>query len=208
MTFIFDIDDTICDTDGYSEKYIENFFIQHKIPYKKTGKQTRFAEAKFDWTEEEAIKWYKVYGDEMALEFPCKEGAKELINSLYDQGHRIVIATARETVWHNTPVLVTKLWLQKNKIKYSKLYTGRIDKELICEDEKADFFMDDDLKITAKVASHFSGKDHVCHSLLASTAFNQDKQAGEGVVRINSFAHLEKYLQKLGITPNEEKENC
>lgn len=206
MTFIFDIDDTISDTDGYSEKYIEKFFIEHKVPYRKTNQTTRFAEGKFDWTEQQAIYWYKVYGDEMALEFPCIKGAKELINSLYDQGHRIVIATARETVWHNTPVLVTKLWLQKNKIKYSKLYTGRVDKEQICEAENADFFMDDDLKITAKVASHFAEKGKKIQSLLATTPFNKDKTPGEGVLRIQNFAQLEKHLASLGIINCQEKQ--
>lgn len=205
MTFVFDIDDTICDTDGYSEKYIEDFFKEHNIPYNKIAQNTRFAEAKFDWTEEEAIRWYKVYGDEMALNFPCIEGAKELINSLYDQGHKIVIATARETIWHNTPVLITKLWLQKNRIKYSKLYTGRIDKENICEVEKADFFMDDDIKTTANVAKHFSSKEHTCHSLLATTDYNHDKPAGEGVIRIKNFSHLKTELEKYGITFEEEK---
>ena len=206
MTFVFDIDDTISDTAGYSEKYIEQFFIEHNVPYKKTNQISRFAEAKFDWDEQQAIRWYKVYGDEMALEFPCIEGAKELINKLFDDGHRIIIATARETVWHNTPVLVTKLWLQKNKIKYSKLYTGRIDKEQICEDENADFFMDDDLKITAKVASHFAEKGKTIQSMLATTAFNKDKTPGEGVLRIQNFAQLESHLRSLGIIANDEKE--
>ena len=206
MTFVFDIDDTISDTDGYSEKYIEQFFIEHKVPYQKTNQNTRFAEGKFDWTEKQAMYWYKVYGDEMALEFPCIKGAKELINKLYDQGHRIVIATARETVWHNTPILVTKLWLQKNKIKYSKLYTGRVDKEQICEDENADFFMDDDLKITANVASHFAEKRKKIHSLLATTSFNKDKTPAQGVLRIESYSHLEKFFKNLGILSSEENQ--
>lgn len=30
MVFVFDLDDTICETDKYSEKYILNFFKTHK----------------------------------------------------------------------------------------------------------------------------------------------------------------------------------
>lgn len=34
MTFVFDLDDTICETDKYSEKYILNFFKINHLPYK------------------------------------------------------------------------------------------------------------------------------------------------------------------------------
>ena len=204
MTFVFDLDDTVCDTDYYSEKYIWQFFKEHNLPYKKTGIKTRFAEAKFDWDKEVANKWYKIYGDEMMLNFPCKEGAIDFINSLYNDGHRIIIATARATDWHTTPVLVTKLWLAKNNIKYHKLYTGRIDKERICEVENADFFFDDDLKITENVAKHFKNHSKPCKSLLATSEFNKDLQESEGVKRILNFKHFAEYLYALNI--NDENE--
>ena len=58
MVFVFDIDDTICDTDGYSELYIKKFIMQHKLPYKQIAKDVRFAEYKYDWTNEQALEWY------------------------------------------------------------------------------------------------------------------------------------------------------
>ncbi|MBE7073491.1 MAG: hypothetical protein E7379_00085 [Clostridiales bacterium] len=197
MTFVFDLDDTVCDTDDYSQKYIWNFIKEHNLPFHKTNANTRFAEGKFDWSKKIALTWYKIYGDEMMLEFPCKKGAVDFINSLFDNGHKIVIATARATDWHTTPVLVTKLWLAKNKIKYHKLYTGRIDKEKICEIEQADFFFDDDLKITANVATHFKNHSHPCQALLATTEFNKDLQPGEGVQRILDFNHYKHYINDL-----------
>ena len=205
MTFVFDLDDTVCDTDGYSEKYIFNFIKSHNLPYKKVNQVSRFAESKFDWDVQTALKWYKIYGDEMMLEFPCKSGAVDFINSLYDQGHRIIIATARATDWHTTPSLVTKLWLAKNKIKYTKLYTGRIDKEKICEEECADFFFDDDLKITAKVAQHFKNHNKPCLSLLASTDYNKTKQEESGVIRIENFKHFAQFIKKYNILISNEE---
>ena len=206
MIFVFDLDDTVCETDLYSEKYIANFIKKHNLPYKFVEKCTRFAEAKFDWDEATALKWYKTYGDQMMLEFPAKEGAIETINALFDAGHTIIIATARATDWHTNPIEITYEWLKKNGVKYSKIYTGRVDKEAICLDENADFFIDDDLKITTRVAltSHIktSFNEKGCQSLIMTTAYNKNLELPAGVVRINDFKHFRKFLKENGVILN------
>ena len=108
MIFVFDLDDTVIDTDGYSEKYIKNFFEKHNLPYKQIFNVARFAEKKFDWDNETTLEWYKTYGDQMMLEFPFNKDAKEVINRLYDLGNTIVIATARANDWHVDPEGITK----------------------------------------------------------------------------------------------------
>ncbi len=158
MVFVIDLDDTICDTDAFSEKYILKFFEEHGWKYKQIAKDVRFAEAKFDWDTKTAVEWYKKYGDEMMANFPCKEGAVEIINFLHVVGHKIVIATARANDWHTEPERITKEWIERNKIKCDKLCIGRVDKEKVCEEEDADVFVDDDVKITSRVAETFSGK--------------------------------------------------
>ena len=32
MIFVIDVDDTMCDSDGFSEYYIERFFSEHNLP--------------------------------------------------------------------------------------------------------------------------------------------------------------------------------
>ena len=185
MVIVFDLDDTVVDTDSYSEKYILNFIKENDLPYKLVNKVARFAEKKFDWDNETALNWYKEYGDNMMLEFPLREGAKEVINELYDLGHTIVIATARATDWHKDPEGITKRWLENNGLKYSKLYIGRIDKEKICEEENADVFIDDDMKITNRVAEYFNktgGK-----ACLFNTDYNKELDVSSSVIRVNNF---------------------
>lgn len=185
MVFVFDIDDTLCDTDGYSEKYISKFFENHNIGFKQVRKVVRYAEMKFDWTEEEALAWYKTYGDQMALEFPLKPKAKETVNALHDMGHTIVLATARATDWHVEPERITLEWLDKNGIKYDKIYLGRVDKEQICIDENADVFVDDDIKICTKVLVHTKTKAY-----LTKTDFNSTLEKPAGLETIENLAQL------------------
>ena len=193
MVFVFDLDDTICDTDGYSDSYIGEFFVKYKFPYRKVRREARYAEQKYNWDEETSINWYKEFGDEMMEEFPAFEGAVEMINALYDAGHRIVISTARSTNWHTDPEGVTKRWLKKVGIKYDKLYFGRSDKERICEIEGADVFVDDDIDTTRKVAAHFANNPYF-KVFLASTGYNKTKLTPEGVIRIRRLADMNRYL--------------
>jgi uncharacterized HAD superfamily protein len=206
MIFVFDLDDTICATDEYSQKYIANFFVKHNLPYKKISDSERYAEAYFDWDRLTALKWYKEFGDQMALEFPCKSHAKHVINSLYDAGHTIINSTARATDWHTEPEKITLEWLKQNGIKYTKIYIGREDKEKVCEKENADVFIDDDIAITSRVAEYFASKNSNCGKgspscggkvFLTNTAYNANLVPAPGVVRVNN---LQEMLTALGIT--------
>lgn len=197
MVFVFDLDDTICDSNGYSAKYISNFFISHNLPYKKVCNITRFAEKKFDWDDETALSWYLKYGDQMMLEFPPRGNTIEVINKLHDDGHKIVICTARANDWHSDPVGITYKWLENSGLKYDKIYIGRLDKEQVCLDENADVFVDDDIKITKRVAETFVNKNHG-HVFLMNTDYNLTQNAAPNVSRINNMEELIKNLENNG----------
>ena len=187
MIFVFDLDDTIVDTDSYSEKYILNYIKENNLPYKKISDVARFAEKKFSWDKDTALNWYKEYGDQMLLEFPLRENAKEVVNSLYDNGHTIIICTARSTDWHKDPVGITKKWLEINGLKHHKLYIGRSDKENVCRIENADVFLDDDFNITSRVGEYFSTCVKKKLSCLFTTKFNRDLKEDNNVIRIKDF---------------------
>lgn len=199
MIFVFDLDDTICDTDGYSKDYIANFFAKHNLPYKQINETARFAEKYFDWDMETAKKWYKKYGDEMMLEFPCKNDFDiAVINELHDLGHKIIISTARETDWHINPEQITIKWLKDKNIKYDKLYYGRIDKEVICEIEHADVFVDDDISTVKKVVSHFSSKRKI-QVFLMTSKYNKNLEVPLGSTRLSDLSEMYNFIQrKLG----------
>lgn len=200
MVLVFDLDDTVCETDKYSEQYILNFFATYNLPYKLINSTARFAEMKFDWDMETALKWYKQYGDEMMLHFPAKPNAIKVINRLHDLGHTIIIATARATDWHTNPKEMTKQWLANNGVKYDKLYIGRMDKELICEQENADVFIDDDIKITSRVAEHLGSSG--IKVFLATTDYNKCIEASLGVTRVEDFKDM---IRQIALNKTHQK---
>lgn len=201
MIFVFDLDDTVCDTDGYSTCYIDKFLETHRLPFGKIKEIGRFAEEKFSWDKNTALCWYKTYGDQMMAEFPCKPNTIDVINTLYENGHTIIIATARATDWHTDPETITLQWLKKIGLKYHKIYMGRVDKEQICAETNADVFVDDDLKITYNVANHPHNAD--TKVFLMNTAYNLTQPTPSGVARINSI----KEMADLVLNQNFESEN-
>ncbi len=194
MIFVIDLDDTICDTDGYSERYIKAYFKKFNLPYKQISKTARYAEMKFDWSQEEAIKWYKTYGDEMFLHFPVKNDAVKIINNLYDKGHKIIIATARNHDWHSHPVKYTNEWIHKVGLKYHKVFIGIKDKATLCKQENADVFIDDDLGLVEEVKNEHINSSKSIKIFLSETDYNKDKEVPEGIIKIKSLQDVIKTL--------------
>lgn len=191
MIFVIDVDDTLSDTDEYSEEFISNFFVAHNLPYKLINKNSRYADGKFDWDTDTAIKWYKTYGDDMSLDFPVKPNAVETVNELYDAGHKIIFATARDKTWHNDPEGMTRKWLLKNGFKFHKLYVGREDKEQICLKENADYFIDDDIKICSRVLGY---SKHTT-PILTLTNFNRELEKPENLKMVANIAEIKDIIK-------------
>lgn len=192
MIFIFDIDDTVSNTGKYSKEYILNNFKINNITYKVKDINGKYPEEQFDWNYEDANKWYKTYGDDMILSLPCFEGAVETINKLYNAGHEIIFATARSTDWYMKPIETTRRWLKKNNIKYNKLYTGRMDKEKICEIENANVFVDDDLDTCLRVSKYFEGTNNKV--FLMNTCKDKRNDLPKNIIRINSIKEIPDIL--------------
>ncbi|MEG1499556.1 MAG: hypothetical protein RR400_00580 [Clostridia bacterium] len=205
MVFVFDLDDTICETDKFSEKYILRFFKENNLPIKKIAENVRFAEQKFDWENGTALNWYKTYGDDMLLNFDFKTNALSTINNLYSMGHQIIIATARSTDWHTDPETATRKWLKNNGVNFDKIYFGRVDKDNICKDENADIFIDDDLAITQNVAAIFKACNKQNGKVfLMTTDYNKSFKTPDGVTRVFDF---NDFAQKVNaLLPQQQKQ--
>ena len=81
------------------------------------------------------------------------ENSVEVINKLKEEGHNIIIITARWNEDYCDSEKHTKEWLKKYNISYDKLYTGAETKKQIAIDEKLDLFIDDSIRNCEDVSS-------------------------------------------------------
>jgi uncharacterized HAD superfamily protein len=75
-----------------------------------------------------------------------KPSVKEVINKLHDEGHEIIIITARNDKEYSNPYITTYLYLVKNDILFDKIYVNIENKGAFCKEQKVDVFIDDSVR--------------------------------------------------------------
>lgn len=151
MKIGIDIDDTLTDIKQELEEAAKEYAEQlgkainsefKEIDDKNNG--NRYQE-KYGFSYEELKYFLKEIQEEITNEAKPRENAKETIKKLKERGHQIYIITARDSEFHDNPYQQSKEWLDKNKIQYDKLIVNAREKASVCEQEKIDVFIDDQL---------------------------------------------------------------
>lgn len=80
----------------------------------------------FNWTNEQAKKFWNKYLVKYVTESEARDFAKEIIEKLQQEGHKIYFITARNEEgmppeYYGKMQELTKEWLEKQNIKYEKL---------------------------------------------------------------------------------------
>ena len=75
---------------------------------------------------------------------PVKKDAAEIIRKLKDEGHRIIIVTARNNAGFGDPYQTCADYLTANDIPFDKLIVNVSNKAKECVLENVDLFIDDD----------------------------------------------------------------
>lgn len=144
MNIGIDIDNTITNTLPILKKYCRRYndtVVKRNLQMHENG----FASYNlYDWTPDENMDFCLRYLEEIVLQARIKEHAKEEINKLKNQGHKIYIISSRATPMFKTPFETTEKFLKEHGIVYDKLLVGKIEKKPFCIENKLDILMEDD----------------------------------------------------------------
>ena len=144
-----DIDGTLTDINGW--------MIERAIPFAKenninlTVDESRYDYSEmFDWTDSDLQKYLERYLIDYFSNVEPEENSVDILNKLKDEGHEIIIVTARGTCPQELEIIdseetnkLTVEWLDKNNYHYDKIISNATNKVKILEDEKIDMFIDD-----------------------------------------------------------------
>ena len=152
MNIGIDIDNVIS---NFDEALLEEY-IKHDNDLRGTGivnKALHITHGMFDWTEKEEREFYLANIERIVKTLNVKDGAKEYIDKLKQDGHNIFIITGRDNGEYTNPVEMTQKWLKENNIYYDKLiFTnaykndkhGKTEK---CFENNIDIMIDDSVHI-------------------------------------------------------------
>lgn len=105
----------------------------------------------FLWGDDVAHQFWNKYRKKLVITLPAKIYAAEVIQKLKEEKNEIYIITARKNndEWFpedlkNDVEIITKEWLEKNKIYYDKIIFDVKDKGQYCSDNSIDIMIEDD----------------------------------------------------------------
>lgn len=192
MNILLDVDDTLTDfvekRNGLIKKYIEDNGLPYKILDINCTKSAKVA----DWPIEECCKFWKEVGTLAQLECPCQKDASIVVQKLKNQGHKIIVVTARPDIYYDA-FKYTKLWLEKNKIPFDLIITGKHDKKQTMIENEIQFVIDDSIQ-TIKSASELG-----LNSIIYTTKENEKFDLPKKCTRVFSWNDIKNIFVKLKI---------
>lgn len=98
---------------------------------------------RYDWDKEIIDEFMKQYQTKIVKESPFMPGAKEVLNLLKQEGHKLIVITSRGTQ-NKEHIKITEQILEENNMNiFDKYFWGVENKEDICVQEKIDLMIED-----------------------------------------------------------------
>ena len=194
MVIGLDIDDTITDTFGvmfgYAQKYtIEELGKSGEIDYSKICPNHNYIQALHNWNGDEELEFFRKYYKPICEETEPFPFAVETINKLKEEGHTIVLITARWDFDDTNVRRLTEDWIKKQNIHYDKLVVNANTKLEAAQENNVDVFVDDSFENCKAVS------DGGIKTFIMDTRCNKSLNDSK-IERVFSWPHLEHELRK------------
>ncbi len=188
MIIGIDIDDTITDTYACIFPYAQKYTIEDLGKKIEDGNRNNcithmYFEDFHKWKKEECKKFLDKYYEAILLKVKPKLFAVESIKQLKEQGHKIILITARFPSDNFDVKDLTINWLKDNDIYYDELIVNAQNKVEIAKNKKIDIFIDDSISNCEKM------EKAQIKTYIMDTIINLNYK-NEMIKRIYSWPHL------------------
>ncbi len=187
MIIGIDIDDTIADTNemifNYAQEYTINVLKKEPILRDGTCNTHKYVQFFHDWKEGDDIQFFNEYYERVISNIKPKTLAVEYLQKLHEDGHKIVLITAR---WETDKFDVRKTteeWVKNNNVPCDKLIINAENKLIAAQNENIDLFIDDSFSNCQMVSK--SG----IKTFLMDTRANSGLK-DENIERVFSWPHI------------------
>lgn len=143
MKIGIDLDGVVFDSEKEFRVYSELYdLIELKQNSKIDNTKLKFQD-RFRWTEKEKEEFLKKYHKQIIVESNFMPGAKKVLQLLKNDGHSLIIITARGGMNKNM-IKISEERLKNSKMDiFDKYYWATENKDEICLKEKVDIMIDD-----------------------------------------------------------------
>lgn len=192
MIIGIDIDDTITDTYACIFPYAQKYTIEDLGKKIEDGNRNNcithmYFEDFHKWKKEECKKFLDKYYEAILLKVKPKLFAVESIKQLKEQGHKIILITARFPSDNFDVKDLTINWLKDNDIYYDELIVNAQNKVEIAKNKKIDIFVDDSISNCEKM------EKAQIKTYMMDTIINLNYK-NDAIKRVYSWPHLYKQI--------------
>lgn len=151
MRIGIDLDGVVIDSETTFRTYEEIFAIENLNNKKIVNIEEPKYQTRYDWSKEEWEMFNQKYLLKAAQESNLMGGFKEIYKKLKEQGHEMIVITARGGFFEEMKDDAIRI-LNENGIVFDKYYWKIENKVEICEKENIDVMIDDDYKIIKQIS--------------------------------------------------------
>lgn len=156
------------------------------------NRETKFQD-RYNWTQNEINEFFKKYQIKILSEANFMPGAKEVLKMLKNDGHELIIITARGTINQNIISLTEKILKNNDMYIFDKYYWATENKDEICVKENLDLMIDDSDTKCGSISK--AGIE----TIYLKDAPNYEIEQTENLVTLYNWGEIYRYICKKNI---------
>ena len=186
-----DLDGVVFDSEKLFRVYAELYdILELKRNSIRENREVRFQE-RYNWTPEEVNDFYEKYQEIIVRNANFMPGAKEVLKMLKNDGHQIVVITARGSV-HKENINISKdIFKKANMEIFDDYFWGVEKKDEICVREKIDLMIEDSNKRCRDISN--AG----IRTIYLKDAPNFDMEENKNLKVLYNWGEVYRYIKKL-----------
>ena len=192
MKIGIDIDGVILDYERVLKTYGDLYDF---IELKKNGivnRNEHYLRNRYDWTEEERMKFVNEYFLKLSKKTPLIPGAKDVIDMLQKEGNELIVISARGGIVEEMKdVAIDKF--NEEGLSFDKYYWKQDDKLEVAQQENIDFMIDDSYDVCKKLSEN-----------RIKTIYFRDKEMkkleqNEYIKEVSNWGEIYRYIKEMEI---------
>ena len=199
MKIGIDLDGVVFDSEKDFRIYSELYDMIELNQNSKLNEKELAFQNRFNWSEEESMRFFNKYHKEIMEESNYMPGAKMILNKLKEEGHKLIIITARGGYDKNVISLTEERLKKDNMNIFDKYYFDIKDKAEVCKKEEIDVMIDDSI-VNCKKTSESKIK-----TIYLKDAPSYDMDENEYLKVLYNWGEIYRYLKAL---KEKEKRKC
>lgn len=147
-------------------------------------------EERYGWNKVNAKRFIEKYFVQVSKSVNIMPGAKEVINLLKKDNHKLIIISSRG--YDNVEMqIIAEERFEKENLKFDKYYWKILDKVKICKEEKIDLMIDDNYIICKELS------DNLIKTLYLRDVKKEKLKENNYLKEVNSWGEIYRFVYNL-----------